>query len=141
MPLWFVSCHSRRLKKIASRRSITPSPLPPFSGLSYSASARNPLRPTPEGGGGGCAVKLPNSSVPLSITPLPLRSSASQASSEFTDVHETRSLRPSPLRSNITPPAASVRLKPSPLMSTSTGIPFQQQPESLETLPYPGGQP
>src|SRR5690242_12036711 len=75
IPLWFVSCQSLRLEKIASRLSITPSPLPPFSGLSNSASARNPLGSDD----GTCGLKLPNNSVPLSIVPLLLRSSTSQA--------------------------------------------------------------
>src|SRR2546428_14152249 len=37
----------------------SPSPLPPYSGLSYWANARNPFLSVP-GGGLGCGVKLPN---------------------------------------------------------------------------------
>lgn len=52
---------------MASRLSIIPSPLPPFSGLSNSASARYPCGAAE----GACAVKLPKSSLPLSMRPLP----------------------------------------------------------------------
>ncbi len=41
----------------------------------------------------GCGVKLPNSSEPFSIKPLPLRSRASQASSEPAAVQEDVRLR------------------------------------------------
>src|SRR5260370_5010515 len=102
---------------MASFWSITPSPFPPFAGLSYSAKARNPFRSTP-GGGGGCAVRFPNNSVPLSMTPLPFRSSASHASSDPAAVQESFSFLPSLLKSKLTPLAAFVSANPSPATST-----------------------
>src|SRR5205085_7223583 len=119
-PLWLVSCHSRKDEKIASRLSITPSPLPPCTGLSYSARARKPFFSCPAGGS-GCGVKLPNNSAPLLITPSPLRSSASHASSAPAAVHESLSALPSPSRSKLTPPAASVSAKPFPATSMRMG--------------------
>src|SRR5687768_12726293 len=71
----------------------------------------------------GWDVKLPNSSEPSSIMPLPFRSNASQASSVPEDVHEILSLTPSGLRSKFTPPTASVTLKPFPKTSINTGHP------------------
>src|SRR6266404_5402734 len=70
-----MSCHRRNLAKIASQLSMIPSPLPPYSGLSYWANARNPFLSI-SGGGGGCGVKLPKSSVPLSIVLFPLPSTS-----------------------------------------------------------------
>jgi hypothetical protein len=121
IPLWFRSCHSRRFENTASLLSMSPSPLPPFSGLSYSARARNPFHFWPWGGF-GCGVKLPNSSVPLSMMPFAFRSRASHASSEPKAVQETRSAFPSLSRSKFTPPDASVRLKPFPEMSMVIGV-------------------
>src|ERR1051325_8892298 len=99
MPLWFVSCHSRNDEKISSRLSMTPSPFPPFADLSYSAKARKPF-PLREA---GCDVKLPKSSVPLSIVPLQLRSNASHASSDVDAVQESLSFVLSLFKSNLTP--------------------------------------
>src|SRR5205085_8911822 len=121
MPLWFVSCQRRNEAKIPSRGPIQPSPLPPFTGLSYSANARKPFGVAE----GGCGVKLPNNSVPLSIVPLPLRSKASQASSESAAVHAHLSDVPSLSRSNATPLEPSVRSKPLPAISSRIGLPLQ----------------
>src|ERR1041385_825875 len=78
-PLWFLSCHNRSCEKTASLELMKPSPLPPRDGLSKSASARNPLGSADD----GCGDALPKSSLPSSIVPFPLRSSASHASSEL----------------------------------------------------------
>src|SRR5437660_12805793 len=121
MPLWFVSCHNRSCENIASRLSMTPSPLPPFSGLSYSASARNPFGVED----GGCGVKLPNNSAPLSMVPLLFLSSTRKASSEPPAVQASLSLAPFELRSKLTPPAASVKTKPLPATSIRIGLPAQ----------------
>src|SRR5205085_1308551 len=119
-PLWFTSCQRRSELKIASRLSMMPSPFPPFCGLSYSARARKPFFSCPAGGS-GWGVKLPNNSAPLLITPSPLRSSASHASSAPAAVHESLSALPSPSRSKLTPPAASVSAKPFPATSMRMG--------------------
>src|SRR5215207_249730 len=113
---------------------MTPSPLPPFCALSYSARARKPLREMPVAGS-GCGVKLPNSSLPLSIVPLPLRSSTRNASSEASDVHASCSFSPSLSKSKLTPPSVSVSRKPFPRTSISIGdlsiIPSQVQVEKF----------
>src|ERR1043165_1039502 len=120
---------------------MTPSPLPPFSGLSYSASARKPLRPTPRGGC-GCGEKLPKSSAPLSIDPLPLRSSASHASSEAIAVHAVFSATVSSLTSKLTPPCGSVKENPLPETSIRIGellsplVPEQVQVSKSNSPPY-----
>jgi hypothetical protein len=77
---------------IASLAFILPSPLPRLTGLSNSARARNPLGLAE----GGCGVKLPNSSRPLSIVPLPFLSRARKASSEPRAVQPRCSALPSP---------------------------------------------
>ena len=59
-------------------------------------------------------MKLPNISAPLSITPLPLRSSTSQASSEPGAVHESLSLMPLPSKSKFVPPPVPVKANPFP---------------------------
>lgn len=69
----------------------------------------------------GWAVKLPKSSFPLSILPLWLRSSGRKALLEFAAVHAILTGCPSPAMSNITPPAAVVRWKPFPVVSTMIG--------------------
>src|SRR5437762_31863 len=97
---------------------MTLSPLPPFTGLSYLASARKPFGVEV----GGCGVKLPNNSTPLSIIPFPLRSRTSQASSAAAVVQPRLSLVPSELRSKPTPFAALVSEKPSPLTSIIIGL-------------------
>src|SRR2546423_1468220 len=86
---------------------MNPSSLPPFVGLSYSARARKPFVSEVA----DCGVKLPNNSVPLSIVPLPFRSSTSQASSELALVQDRCSSFRSLLRSKLTPPVASVKSK------------------------------
>src|SRR2546423_2175333 len=134
-PLWSVTCHSRKEEKMLSPLLIIPSPLPPRSGLSYSASAMNPLRSMPAGGS-GCGVKLPNNSWPLSTTPLPLRSKASQASSEPVAVHDNFSLKPSLLRSKFTPPAPSVRSIPLPRMSITMGLVGLAHLQVHGSMPY-----
>ena len=63
---------------MGSRRSTTPSLLPPCSGSSQTPRAVKPLRSVRDGWG----VKFPNSSRPLSTVPLPLRSSTRKTSSE-----------------------------------------------------------
>src|SRR6266481_9452532 len=103
---------------MASFWSITPSPLPPFAGLSYSARARNPFGVAE----GGCGVTSPNNSRPFSINPLPSRSSASHASSAPDKVQARLSAAPSPSRSKFTPSAAFVNEKPSPKTSTIIGL-------------------
>src|SRR6266404_9744586 len=130
MPLWLVSCQRRNEEKMASRRSIIPSPLPPFAGLSYSARARKPFLISPLGGG-GCGAALPNNSVALSIVPLPFLSSTSHASSVFVAVHAVRIIVPLP-SSKLTPLTASVRSKPLPWTSIRIGV--QQFP--LPSLQY-----
>jgi hypothetical protein len=55
------------------------------------------------------------------MTPLPLRSLTSQASSEADVGHATRNLEPFALISKSTPLAASVKLKPLPDTSIKTG--------------------
>src|SRR5882724_57071 len=122
IPLWFVSCHKRSEPNTESLVVICPSLSPPFSVLSYSARARKPFFSSPAGGS-GCGVKLPNTSAPLSMTPLPFRSSVSQASSLPAAVQDRCSAVPSTLRSKFTPPALSVNEKPSPFTSISTGLP------------------
>src|ERR1051325_445521 len=117
-PLWFASCHRRSSGKILSLLSILPSPLPPFSDLSYSARARKPLGVAEK----GCGVLLPNNSVPSSMVPLLLRSRARNASSEPGAVHETLCGTPLLLRSNITPDVKSVSSKPFPEMSINIGL-------------------
>jgi len=62
------------------------------------ANAMKPFFGSP--GRGACGVKLPNNSVPSSMVPLPLRSSASHASSEFAVVHPRLSAVPSPPNRN-----------------------------------------
>src|SRR5260370_32445341 len=124
-----MSGHRRRMEKMVSSLPITPSPLPPFSGLSNSARARNPFLL----GAGGCCVKSPNNSTPLSIMPLPLRSSASQASSELAAVQPNLSLVPFPFRSKSTPPTVPVIAKPSPLTSIRMGLPpHVSQPRQVQ---------
>jgi hypothetical protein len=141
MPLWLTSCHKRRDAKIKSRLVILPSLFPPFAVLSYSASARNPFFSCPSGGE-GCGVKFPNSSVPLSIEPLPLRSKANHASSELVEVHAKRRGVPLPTRSKTTPFSELVRLNPLPFTSTRIGeMEGSQQPLSLVGREYPSGQP
>src|SRR6185369_463055 len=124
IPLWLASCHKRNDEKITSLLSIVRSPLPPFTGSSKSASAKKPLGL----GDAGCGVAFPNSSLPPSIVPFPLRSKASQESSEPALVQESLSLIPSLFRSKLTPPAAPVRLNPSPFTSITMGVAPQQQP-------------
>src|SRR5438093_8720071 len=102
MPLWFVSCHNRSDEKILSVLFIKPSPLPPLAGLSNSLRARNPFFSLPNGGG-GCDVKLPNNSRPLSIVSFLFLSNASQASSEPGAVQDRCSVDPSPFKSKLTP--------------------------------------
>src|SRR5258705_12116753 len=120
-PLWLIFCHSRRFWKIASFLLITPSLLPPFSALSNSASAKNPFFLCTF----GCGVRSPNNSWPLSIVPLPLRSSANQASSVLPAVHDNRSRVPLPFRSKRTPWLTAVIANPSPLTSIRIGEPPQ----------------
>ena len=112
-------CHKRSLEKSASRLSITPSPFPPSLGESSSARARKPFG-CPDG---SWDVKLPNSSLPLSIVPFPFRSNARNASSDLGAVQAVRSVVPSLLRSNSTPPLGSVRSNPLPSISIRTGLP------------------
>src|SRR5438876_5835056 len=100
---------------------MTPSPLPPFHDLSYRASARNPFRVAPAGAEGWGLV-LPNTSLPLSIVPLPLRSKTNQASSEPAAVQESLSFVPSLFKSKFTPPVASVRSNPLPATSMTIGV-------------------
>src|SRR2546425_4606706 len=125
-----MSCHRRNLEKMASRLSMIPSPLPPYSGLSYWANARNPFLSVP-GGGLGCGVKLPNISVPLSILPLPVRSRTSHASPDPGDDHANLSAEPSPSRSKFTPSARLVKSNPLPATSIRIG---EEQPVLL-TVP------
>src|SRR5437870_3353111 len=103
---------------MASWLSVIPSPLPPFSGLSNSASAAKPFRLFDR----GCGVKLPNNSRPLSTVPFPLRSSTRKASSEPAAVQARRSAVPLLLMSKLTPRAASVRLNSLPRISMSIGL-------------------
>src|SRR5579875_3349274 len=104
-----------------------PSPVPPFSGRSNTASAKKPFFSWPSGGC-GCIVLFPNNSAPLSILPLPLRSNASQAFPEFFAVHDTRSCMPVPERSNLTPCSRSVSENPLPPTSIMIGVcPLQHQ--------------
>lgn len=70
---------------------------------------------------GDCAVKLPNNSPPLLMSPSPSPSSASYESSDPAAVHESLSAEPSLLMSKVTPPSAPVMRKPSPAKSASTG--------------------
>src|SRR5258707_4936392 len=126
MPLWLLSCHRRKLEKIASRPSITPSPLPPFHDLSYRASARNPFRVAPAGAG-PWGVVLPNSSLPLSIVPSLSRSKTNHASSESASVQDSLSFVPSLFKSKFTPPAASVRSNPLPATSMTIGVSESQK--------------
>src|SRR6185295_6868353 len=121
MPLWLASCHNRSDVKIESLRSITPSLLPPFAGLSNSASAIKPLGLVEL----GCGVKLPNSSCPLSILPLPFLSRAKNASSEFIAVHAIGSAKPLELRSKLVPCCGSVKSNPLPEMSMRMGLELQ----------------
>src|SRR5262245_38702065 len=121
MPLWFVSCQRRSEEKIESPLSILPSPLPIFSGLSNTSRARKPFFDVSDGGE-GCGERLPNNYVPLSITPLLLRSSTSQASSELADVQARRSADPLASRSKLTPPSALVRSNPLPDISNTIGV-------------------
>src|SRR5207249_4942895 len=79
---------------------------------------------------GGCGVKFPNSSPPLSINPLPFRSRTSQASSEPANVQEYFSLKPSALRSKNTPSAKLVNAKSLPSTSITTGE-KQRRPSRL----------
>src|ERR1700754_1738246 len=131
MPLWFVSCQRRRCVKILSRSSISLSPLPPLAGLSNSANARKPFLLL----AAGCGVKSPNNSEPVSTVPLPLRSSASQASSEPAMVQPRRSLVPFPFRSKSTPSIAAVSAMPSPLISITIGEPPQvSQPRHVQVV-------
>jgi hypothetical protein len=116
-----MSCHNLSEANMASCLSITSSPFPPFGDLSNSARAIKPLGLT-FGGGAGCGVKFPNNSAPLSIVPLPLRSSARKASSDPDAVHDKCSAVPLLSRSKSTPPGTLVRLNPSPKMSTRTGV-------------------
>src|SRR5258705_10816410 len=138
MPLWFVSCHRRSDEKIASRWSTTSSPFPPFSVLSYSVRARKPFFSSPAGGP-GCGVKLPKSSCPLSIVPLPLRSKVSQASSEPEAVQERPSGVPSLFMSNSTPAVRSVKLNPLPNTSMTIGeeFPSHWQWSKFQARPWP----
>src|SRR5262245_46382020 len=103
-----------------SLESIRPSPFPPFAGLSNSARARKPFLATPCIV--GCGLRLPNNSIPLSMIPLPLRSKASQASSEPADVQARRSATPLASKSKLTPPAALVRSNPLPNTSNKIGV-------------------
>src|SRR5919106_3799571 len=100
---------------------MTPSPLPALDGLSYSARVWKPLVRCPAGGA-DCGVAFPNSSAPLSIVPLPLRSSTRNASSDPAAVHAVASGLPSASKSKLTPLVASVRLKPFPSKSINTGV-------------------
>src|SRR5262249_31885836 len=99
-PSWFVSRQSLSSEKTASRLSITPSSLPPRKGLSYSANARNPFGSEEV----VCGVTLPNNSLPLSMSPLPFRSSTNHASSDSAEVQEIWSACPLPKKSKTTPP-------------------------------------
>ncbi len=76
------------------------------------------------------------------MAPLPLRSSASQASSELADVQARRTLEPRPAMSKSTPPAALVRPYPSPLTSTMIGVVgWQALPWQLQPSPQSGSAP
>src|SRR6266404_1161850 len=103
---------------MASWLSIMPSPLPPFAGLSNSASAAKPFRLFDR----GCGVKLPNSSRPLSTVPFPFLCSTRKASSEPAAVQSSRSVVPLVLMSKLTPRTASVRLNPLPSTSMRMGL-------------------
>src|SRR6478672_10503031 len=110
---------------------MSPSLLPPFAALSNSARARNPFLLLAD----GCAVKSPNNSEPLSIAPLPLRSSASQASSAPALVQPKRSRVPLPFKSKSTPSLTPVSVMPSPLISSTTGEPPQvSQPRQEQVV-------
>jgi hypothetical protein len=113
---------------------MIPSPLPPFSGLSYSAKAKKPLGE----GDFGWTVKLPNSSVPSSILPLWFRSRARNAFRDPEAVQAIWTGWPSPRMSNRTPFAADVRWNPSPPVSTMTGEqPSLPAPPSMGLNPSP----
>src|SRR5574341_871131 len=127
MPLWFRSCHKSNFLKIGSRSSITPSLFPPNRGSSNIAKAEKPFRNSPTGGR-GCGVMFPNNSLPLSILPFRSRSSDSHASSESIAVQESCFSLPLPKKSNRTPFAASVKLKPFPATSITIGVNCRQQP-------------
>ena len=72
----------------------------------------------------GCGVTAPNSSLPLSIRPLPFLSNAKNASSELASVQENLYGLPVASGSNITPLLALVRLNPFPAMSTMIGVSY-----------------
>src|ERR1035438_8808054 len=123
---------------MASRLSITPSPLPPFSGRSKTASALYPLGSSLF----GWSVKLPKSSFPLSITPLPLRSSAKKALPSPPVVHDKRSGLPLPLMSKRTPSSVLVKWNPFPLASIMIGLHApggQHPPPPPPPPPHEGG--
>src|SRR5438270_12121798 len=103
---------------MASLLSIIPSPLPPFSGLSYSARARKPLGC----GDGGCAVKLTNNSLPLVIRPLPSRSRSRKALAVPGAVQAICMGFPVPVMSNRTPFRALVSRNPLPVTSMIIGL-------------------
>src|SRR5215216_31982 len=124
---------------MASASVINPSLFPPFTLLSYSASARKPFASSPVGGV-GCGVKLPNNSRPLSTVPLPLRSKANHASSDPEAVHDQALGMPLPSKSKLTPPFLSVRLNPLPIISTRIGDPTNSQQQVPMFATYPDGQ-
>src|SRR6267154_3608336 len=74
------------------------------------------------------------------MVPFPFRSRTSHASSEPSAVHDVCCGVPVFLKLNITPRAASVMLKPSPLRSTRIGVlihsPSAQVQPSLQSLLY-----
>lgn len=90
--------------------------------------------PAEPAGGLDCGVKLPNNSVPLVITPSPLRSKASHASSVSGAVHDNRSLMPLLSRSKFTPLTVLVRSKPLPETSTRTGDGGQENMQLLSKI-------
>src|ERR1051325_6706805 len=74
------------------------------------------------------------------MVPFPSRSSARKASSDMTIVHAMRSATPSPLRSKLTPRAASVSLNPLPSVSTNIGDPCCTHEHVVQLGTYPIGQ-
>ena len=118
MPSWLRSRHRRRLAYWLSLALTMPSALPPLAILSRSANASKPLVAVVPS---LLRVASPNSSRPLSMVPLPLRSSTRKASSGFTQPVPV--LTPSALWSNrmglvVETPTVS---KPSPSRSKVKG--------------------
>src|ERR1700735_4651887 len=133
IPSWFASNHKRNAEKTASRKSMIPSPLPPFAGRSYTASAAKPFGLLE----GGCEVKLPKSCLPLSMRPSAPGNSREAFAAPWTSPPIWIGV-PVPEMSKRTPPAALVSWNPEPSTSMITGEGLQ--PWSWSAAGPPAGQ-